>query len=334
MTDPAPPRSSLARRVSLRLAQVGVIALTLAFVFRTLYKNWSNVSQVELRVTPAAALAALLLALAYLAGRGLLWHRIVSRTIATVPWWLDVACWLASALGKYVPGKVFLFLGRVYVYRRRGADASLVAVGFVLEMAALCVASALLFLAGAMTARFAVPVALRWGALFAAVLALCGAHPRVLGLALRLRARFGGAPLTPKPMRMRDNLADVLHMLGCWALLGCGLWFLSSMLVPHPATTIPQLTGAFALAGIAGIAVLVAPSGVGVRESVLTLLLSPLLGPGVAAAFALVARLWMTLAEVGAALLGLFLLRRLHETPDTASTANELGSVSASTPLD
>jgi glycosyltransferase 2 family protein len=334
MTDTAAPTRAVARRILLRTLQVCVVAVTCAFVVRTLYQNWHSVRQVEFRVSLWIGLSSMLLAFAYLAGRGLLWHRIVQRTVGEIPWRINVACWLASALGKYVPGKVFQFLGRVYVYRRHGVDASLVAVGFVVEMAALGVASALLFLAGALTARSTVPVELRWGAAFAAVLSLSGAHPRVLAFALRLRSRWFGVSPVPRTLRMRDNLADVVHMLACWALLGTGLWLLSSTLVRLPAAAIPQLTGAYALAGMVGIAVLVAPSGVGVRESALIVLLSPVLGPGVAAALALLARLWMTLAEVATALLGVYLLRRLHETLDTASSLGDPEAKTGGAPLD
>lgn len=306
-------KAGAGRRVLVRLFQVAVIALTCGFVVRTLYRNWHEVSKLEPRITVGSALGALLLALGYLLGRGLLWHRIVTRSIAELPWPTNVACWLASALGKYVPGKVFLFLGRVYVYQRRGASVGLVALGFVLEMAALFIATALLFMLGTLTAHTPGPAWLPWLAIGGAAAATAGVHPAMLGLALRIAARFGRVMTPPRPPRLRDTLGDVLHMLGCWLVLGTGLWLIARTLVPLPITAMLELTGGFALAGVAGIAVLVAPSGVGVREGMMTLLLSPLLGPGVAAAFAIVTRLWMTVAEVGAALAGMWLLRQKGE---------------------
>ncbi|HET8654996.1 MAG TPA: hypothetical protein VFL93_05745, partial [Longimicrobiaceae bacterium] len=57
-------------------------------------------------------------------------------------------------------------------------------------------------------------------------------------------------------------------------------------------------------------AAVLAPGGLGVRESAMTLLLAPLLPAGVAAVLAIAARLWSVVSEVVLALCALLIFGR------------------------
>ncbi len=301
-------RLKSASKVLKPIAQLLVIGVTTAYVVRAVATNWSQVAALDIRLR-SQHLVALGLALVYLVGRGLLWHRIVRKTVGDMPLRLDVACWLASQLGKYVPGKVVLVLGRVIVYRERGASAAGVGAAFLLEMLALFSTASLLALLASHTSVGPVPLPFRLMAAgaFAGFVALC--HPRWFRLAAKLVRRYrAGAPDLPLH-RFRDALSWIGLMTLDWAILGSGFFLLADSLVALEPTMLLPLTAAFALAGTAGILVLVAPSGLGVREGVLTALLAPVLGAGVAAALAILARLWMTAAEVLSALAALPFLR-------------------------
>src|SRR5690606_27098167 len=154
-----------------------------------------------------------------------------------------------------------------------------------------------------------VPPPFRWAlaGAFAGLLTL--AHPKWFRLAAKMVRRYrAGGPEVPIH-RFRDALSWVGLMALDWVILGLGFFLLADALVALESSMFLPLTAAFALAGVAGILVLVAPSGLGVREGVLTALLAPVLGAGVAAALAILARLWMTAAEVLSALAALPFLR-------------------------
>ena len=75
---------------------------------------------------------------------------------------------------------------------------------------------------------------------------------------------------------------------GCWR-------------APSPAsasTTLPLVIVAYALAYVAGMVAFFIPSGIGVREAVLTASLSKELPGGVALTWALLLRLWVTVVEL------------------------------------
>jgi uncharacterized membrane protein YbhN (UPF0104 family) len=304
---------TLTVRILRRVLQATVAGVTLAYVAAALWRNWDDVARLEFRPSPLLLGGALVLALSYLVGRGLLWHQIATRLVGSFPRRVNVACWLASMLGKYLPGKVFSLLGRAYVYRIRGASATHVAVGFLVELMVLYLTTGLLFAAATLTIDMAVPPALQRALLIAALLLLLLAHPKVLRWGLRGLGRLRKVELEATGYRFADGLLWTIHMAAIWAVLGVGFYLLACSLVDLPLRAVPRLTAAFALAGVAGITAVFAPAGIGVREGVLTLLLAPMLGAGPAAALAVLARLWMTVAEVAAALAAGPLLRPERE---------------------
>jgi uncharacterized membrane protein YbhN (UPF0104 family) len=95
-----------------------------------------------------------------------------------------------------------------------------------------------------------------------------------------------------------------------WVLAGLAFDVLITSL---PGASVPwqQSMGALALAWLAGFLVIVLPAGLGVRESVLALLLSVSLPEGQAVVVAVLARLWWLCAEAPWIVIGVALLRVL-----------------------
>ena len=71
----------------------------------------------------------------------------------------------------------------------------------------------------------------------------------------------------------------------------------------------PDLVAAYAIAYTIGFVSLLTPSGIGVREGALYLLLAPVLGGGLATVAAIAMRVWVTLGELLAAGASLVFLR-------------------------
>ena len=86
-----------------------------------------------------------------------------------------------------------------------------------------------------------------------------------------------------------------------WSLLGAHLGLLMVGQVSLDVSGFVQIVGTFALASVAGLFAVVAPSGLGVREGVIVAGLSPFVGTGPALALALTSRLMLTIADVVAA---------------------------------
>ena len=110
-------------------------------------------------------------------------------------------------------------------------------------------------------------------------------------------------------LHRRDLFALLPGYCATWLAYGCGLYLLGLSIHPLPLTAIPALVGIFAIAWVVGFLSFITPSGLGVREGVLGYLLSSLMPLPVALLLALLARVWLTLAELCCAALVVWRLR-------------------------
>lgn len=142
---------------------------------------------------------------------------------------------------------------------------------------------------------------------------LIATHPRVLRWGLALAMRMARRPALEVRLAWLDVLGWTVLMALNYLLLGAGFHLLLYAIADVPIELCLFISGAFAVAGVAGVLALFAPSGIGVREGVMTLVLSAVMSPGMAAVAALLSRVWITLAEGLCAGLALVAVRRTNQ---------------------
>ena len=117
--------------------------------------------------------------------------------------------------------------------------------------------------------------------------------------AMRLVARAAGLERVPGTLPL---LASALLAMGTWAMGGAMLAALASALgYDGSASSLLIYAACYAAAWIAGFLVLVAPAGIGAREGVLIAFLSSQMPVAEASLVALMARVAVTLVDLGAA---------------------------------
>ncbi len=203
-------------------------------------------------------------------------------------------------LGRYIPGKVWQLAGLAYLAGKRGVSlrvaSSAAVLGQVYSLgAAACVATAGLML-GPMSGlpRGLLPAALALAGLVVVVTTV----PPVLRYILIWVFKLGRSTETPPEIDTLFGVRWLLLYVPGW--LGYGLAFgLLWKAIPALAdVSWGAAIGGFAGAYFLGYAALFAPAGVGVREGALSVWLAPWLGGAAAAVLAVMARLWMTIAEL------------------------------------
>jgi hypothetical protein len=221
-----------------------------------------------------------------------------------------------SVLGKYVPGKVFHALGRIYLYRAERNDAAVTAAfaaEFVLGMTAL----ATIGLVGLALAPIALPwearAALWLGVVGGLVATFTGLPDRIVA---ELMARLLRRPGARAPAG-RARASAFLLSFASHALIGMGLLALANAIAPTRVELLPAVVAAYSLAGIAGVLAFMVPAGLGVRDVALAALLSSVMSPGLAATVALAARCWLTVGELTA--FGVALACARHARLDAAA---------------
>jgi hypothetical protein len=194
-----------------------------------------------------------------------------------------------AQFAKYIPGNVAHHAGRIALARSGGLTFSKVVFSMVIEaswliVAASVLATAWLFLvvdgsfeyAKGLPTLFQLAASIAAACLFAllAVWILFYWRPgplkRILG---------NGAVSIPS---LPVLFTCLFIYVGCFLLMGAAASILAQYLLGAPGSHILLLTGAFAIAWVAGFLAPGAPAGIGVREAVLLKVLSPIYGPGIA----------------------------------------------------
>lgn len=277
----------------------GATVLAVAALAYALVHGWSAVTRYDWTLRPGWIVAALAtLGAAYL-GAAIAYARMVIRLHpAAAPHTGGlVRAWSISLLGRYVPGNVLMVAGRLEMGHSLGIPRRVSLAASVYEQVLMLAASTiggLLYLAlyGNIGDHD-----LSW--LLVLVLLLGVAlHPRVLGpLSSAALRRVGREPLAILLTAAQTALMLAWYA-GVQALVGLGAWMFVRSAAGSDAEPAFVALG-FLLAFTVSMLAFVLPSGLGVREGVLALVLAPRLPGGVAVAVAVGLRFAITVFELG-----------------------------------
>jgi uncharacterized membrane protein YbhN (UPF0104 family) len=290
----AAPRSR--RRAVVRLLQVAIVAASAYFIAAYLVRSWSSIEAFDWELDAGwLALSGVFLLTYYFAQAGF-WWLLLRGCGAPSPFWPAASVWGKSILARYVPGNVFMFVGRAWMSHSRGLPVKRVSAAMVYEQAL-----------GVCGALMAVAVLFPFWEYRPGVTALSLAaipvlvalmHPRVFGplagRALKLLHR--------EPLEVTLGFGGLIGLLALftldWLVAGTGAWMLARSITGLGVDSLPLVIVAYALAYVAGMVAFFIPSGIGVREAVLTASLSKELPGGVALTWTLLLRLWVTVVEL------------------------------------
>lgn len=217
-----------------------------------------------------------------------------------------------AQVGKYLPGSVWPFLAQMKFARERGVPGGMAllagSVFLVVHTVTSVIVGALLLVSQpALVNKFG------WAGVFVP-LALIVLHPKVINFLARKLAKRSG--YEPPVLRWSGMVRPLLWMLPAWLGYGLAGYVLADPFTDSVLQLAVVCTGAFALGWLVGLLVFLAPAGVGAREAVLILALTPLLGAAPAATVSLMLRVGHTLADLVLALR--YGLARARRAPDPA----------------
>lgn len=296
----------------IKVARLVALALLLAALGFALSRNFHAVSKQVRTLSIGTLVWAELAVLAGITSSMLAWRALLSDLGSPVSRLAAARIFFLGQLGKYVPGSVWpvvmqMELGAAMALPRTAvATASLLSIGVSLG-------------AGTALALVTAPALLTTGSLWQwllpplglVVLALLCVPPlmtRAVTIALRVTRRTG---ITPA-FRQRGLLAAVGWSVVSWLFIGIHVRVLAGALGAHHANLLALSIGAMALAVSAGLVIVLAPAGAGVREIVLIGLLGQALPNSAAIALTLVSRLLLSVGDLTVALYALATTRQLR----------------------
>jgi hypothetical protein len=285
-----------------RIAGTVVAAVILFFIVRSLVRGLGELDYYDLRVDGLRIAGAFIMIAILFMTYGRLWQLILSRFGYELTYGRSMRIWFLSQAGRYIPGKVWFALGRIYLCGLEGIPKTVTSVATGLELALVLGSGLMVF--GLAAAASPVPGVGRYLlglVLVPAILILV--HPRTLNRALSLLRR--------RQVTLTIRYRDVLGILGvyalCWCVYGTGFYLagtavsLSGSGAPPPGglDLVPQMIGINALSWAGGFLSVITPAGLGIREGISTVLLGGVVSEPYPALIPLVARIWVTIAEVG-----------------------------------
>ncbi|MFO7675274.1 MAG: YbhN family protein [bacterium] len=292
-----------------------VVAAALYFLAGRLVRDWGRVPWADIRFNYlflAAAFAVVFFV--YLPLFGVNWRFLLRSLGARLSLLDSVAILCVSQMGKYVPGKVWFALGRIYLARRRGVPEAATAVSAVMETGFALLSAILLFGVSLLLMPPGQVPGRAWLAFVLVPPCLVAIWPPVLSRLINwLLARLK-QPRVEISLALGETLAIVGLYILMWLAQGIGFYLLVNSFYRLTPARLPVIVGGYALAWILGFVSLVTPAGLGVREGILTFALRFVMPEPIAIIAALLGRVWITLAEVlAAAAMAPFVRRRRQE---------------------
>ena len=301
-----------------KILTVIIVAVIFYFLIVNLIQNWQKIPFSSLRLN-AANLAISFVFLfvnfgIFVQGWRALIHRLGHRIS------FGNALWIISSsqIAKYIPGGIWFAVGRVYLGKSEKIRGEVVAFSVVVE-------TGLTFLAGILLVLLSFGVIgqkILGNFLFivpAFFLFLIALYPPFLSRLMNIALRIIKRPAVELNISYSSILVLSIYFLGLWVAQVIGFYFLINAIYPIPISKIFDLTVVYILSWMTGFVVIFAPGGLGVREGMMTLLLSPMLPAPLAIAISFIARVWMTLFEIAVFLAGL-LVRKLNKKKITGDT--------------
>jgi uncharacterized membrane protein YbhN (UPF0104 family) len=303
-------RVKIAQLIKLIL-RYGILFLILFFLIAHIAKNWNRLDEFTYEVHWTYLGLSILSLLASMLLLPLALRNIVRLLKYEIS--LKRMCMILfySQIAKYLPGGIWSYVGRVYLYKREGMNGSDAFACVFLETILILISGIIvfcisLFFGGEILSVEWMPREYFSEIVIAAmVILLFVVHPKVLSLLWRLiPARFIDEKLQLE-YSYSSVLRPVLLLITFWLGVGGGFWLLVSGFYHMHAHLLPMAAGTFVLAWIVGFLAFFLPGGLGVREAVLVLSLNLYLPISISSLSAVAARLWWVTGELSWTLLSL-----------------------------
>lgn len=281
-----------------------IISLILFYLFRFLYKNWQEVSNFDFQLKYNYLFVSMLLLFSFLFLRVYCWKLILKKMDIFLSMRKSVKISFLSMLGRYLPGKVWLILGKIYLSEKEGVPRIEAFASVVIEIVLEIVASIFFFFFFLFSALEQPLLSLR--VIYSLFLIMVGGlvflYPGVFYRVINIVVYKWKEEEIKKFISYRDIIQLFVFYNFIILLQGIAFYFFVNAICYVPLDKILGLTGSLAIAGVLGTLSFFTPSGLGVREGILALLLSTYVISPIAVLISLLARLWVTLGEVTCAL--------------------------------
>ena len=285
----------LKRALGSRLLKWGVVVAAVVVGAYEIHKEWGQVHHALGTIGLVTCLWALLALLGMQFATLRVWQTLLAGLGSPLPLPAAGRILFIGQLGKYIPGSVWPILAqmelgaRAKVPRARSASASVLAM-------------LLSLVTGLIVAMVTLPFAQSdmqylWVFLILPVVLVC-LHPRVLNPLLDKLFKLAKRPGLDQPLTGRVLARALAWAFVAWLFNGLQIFLMAEKFGAPVGKTFLVALGGYAFAWCVGFVIVIAPAGAGVREVLLIVFLTPVIGRGPAIAVAACSRAVNTVSDL------------------------------------
>jgi glycosyltransferase involved in cell wall biosynthesis/uncharacterized membrane protein YbhN (UPF0104 family) len=232
------------------------------------------------------------------------WHLLTKAMGFKISFVDNLRIWMFPSLGKYVPGKIWQYVGRVYLLSEQGLNKGQGSLVVLLDALFTLSIGAFVSLLTIFTFKLPIMHGLEW-VLFAVILLPVGvtllfANKRFMDLAMSFLGKITKKKYDLATYRFSTIWLTVLAFVTFtqFIIAGLSLYFIAASLFDVSFSLMPVFVCAYAASWILGYVSLFAPGGLGVQEISMAGILAIVIPFPVASLTAILFRFALTLAEV------------------------------------
>ncbi len=281
-------------KLFLRTLQVVFVFLLLFYVVSPLWKSASAFKDTFMTLKPLSLVAGIIILSLVIICYPFLWKFILGSLGYGIKSRTAVISWIYSNIGKYMPGKVWQFIGRTALTKKVKPEITLFTV--FLEVAISFSAAVMVFFLRFMVVKN-MPILWLVYAAFLFLILLLVQHPKVVSFVLRIFAKLRRQEFCVSSMKLsiKNSIMLFFAYFVLWVFTGFSFWIMIqgskiNVGLLDAVTTYP-------ISWILGYLFLIAPAGLGVREGVLMSLLKGIYPETVASAYSVLTRIALVTSD-------------------------------------
>jgi hypothetical protein len=270
--------------------------LSFLFMGVVVFKQWNQIK--EYTFSPdyfLLTLSVFVMLLNFILG-AIGWHRIMIALGESQPLKVNVKIWTLSSLTRYLPGGIWGYVSRAALCKEHGIKLSVSMIGLYLETFLLFLSALIIGLPAAISITGkTIPLTYL---LFAAVIGSLLIHPDIFTFIKYFSGRLRKYIEHISLPAVSDMIMLYLYYLAFLTVYGAGFLLFVVAIIPLESNAWLLTVSAYPLAFCIGFVLFIFPSGIGIRESVIYILMLEMVGPTGSIIIAIGSRIWSILVEV------------------------------------
>lgn len=271
------------------LVSIALTGLSVWVMYRLVANNLEELRSIQNTLRLGPLIITFFVFCAGMVFGSLAWGIIMNDLTRRMPLRQHAIIWAVTHAARRIPGSIWYIVGRVAWYDRMGISKSVTTFANVIE-------TIMQLLSGMIVSLLLMPFVTKietaqiWLFIGGIVISAVILHPRIIRLILH---KFGQDEYNDT-LSYKRILIWLLCYIPIWGIGGLLLYLTLTALTPLPLSLLPVCIGAWSIAGVGGMLIILLPSGLGVAEATLSLLLSAHVSPGLAVTGAILLRILMT----------------------------------------